>query len=964
MGQVIPDGTTPTPDPGSCAITCTVTGGITDDLTGSNLFHSFREFSIPTNGMVIFDHSPTVNNIIARVTGENSISSIDGVIGTNATSSANVYLINPNGIIFGPNGGVEIGGSFLGTTADAIQFGDQGSFSALDTSNNPALLTINPSALIFNRDTPASITSQSIKPDLSLPPFLRPFFPPEGLKVQEGNSLLLVGGDIILEAPPNSFAPSILQAPGGRIDLGSLAGPGAIGLNVDGNNLSLSYEDGATFSDISLNNSEIEVSGENSDMPGQIVITANNLSLTDNSGISSTTRNQVNAGDITINTDNSIRIERSSITSETSGASGNGGSIEIVTGLLVLDADSSLRVNTDGGEGNAGNIFIDAETISLLARSNILSTAESLFSTPVGNAGNIQIQTNTLSLKDESEISVLITNSLNNNISGVLNIEAQDSIFVTDGSSITSATFQQGNANNINIITPALVIQDSSSISAATTGEGQAGNIVIQEANEVIVSDDSFISTSSLIATENNANFTGDSGEINIDTQLLTLSNGAQVTSSTDSDGNAGSIFIPNASLVYLSNGNIATETTAVGTGGNIILNTNQLTADSGARITATATATADATTQGGSVTLNTNQINLSGETTGILAETQGSAKAGLIILGPNANGDSLTVSFQENADISAATSSSGDGGQVFVIVPETFTLTGDGSLSTRSTGSGPAGDVSIQTDGLFRVQDGARVEVSGDSTGDSGTLEVISGVTVLNSGQLLASTQAGDDGNISLQIQDALVLRGDSLISAEAFNNANGGNVDISSPFIIALFPNGPNSNGNDIQASAVDGDGGRITISTNTLINIDENIAIDGNQSNDIDASSKTGIDGEVVIQNLEVDPTEGIEPLESDPANPEIAQGCGASSSGQFIASGQGGIRPNPYEPLSGDGIQEDIDPPGQAIAQQPNVTAGEPLVEAKGWNQNTQGEIVLLAESADYHSACQHTLTGAS
>ena len=262
--------------------------------------------------------------------------------------------------------------------------------------------------------------------------------------------------------------------------------------------------------------------------------------------------------------------------------------------------------------------------------------------------------------------------------------------------------------------------------------------------------------------------------------------------------------------------------------------------------------------------------------------------------------------------------------------------------------------------------------EVSGESTGDSGTLEVTSGVAILDGGQLLASTQAGDDGNIDLNIANALVLRGDSLISAEAFNDANGGNVEISSPFIIALFPEGPNTNGNDILARAVDGDGGRIAISTNALFNIAENSFVEGNGTNDLDATSGTGIDGQVVIQNLEVDPTEGIEPLESDPANPEIAQGCAASSSGQFIASGQGGIRPNPYEPLSGDGIQEDIDPPGQVIAQQAlpeqsqreRLQEPEPLIEAQGWSKNTQGDIVLVAESADYHSSCQHILTGAS
>ena len=266
------------------------------------------------------------------------------------------------------------------------------------------------------------------------------------------------------------------------------------------------------------------------------------------------------------------------------------------------------------------------------------------------------------------------------------------------------------------------------------------------------------------------------------------------------------------------------------------------------------------------------------------------------------------------------STSGGGEGGQILATAPAAVTLTGNGSLSSRSTGSGPAGNVSLQTGGLLRIQDGARVEVSGDSTGDSGTLEATSAIAILNGGQLLASTQAGEDGNIDLNIANVLLLRGDSLISAEAFNDANGGNVDISSPFIIALFSEGPN--GNDIQASAIDGDGGRISIQANTLFNIAENLAIDGNMTNDLDASSGTGIDGEVVIETLEIDPTQGTATLPTDPANPKIARGCQASGgdNGEFINSGRRGIPPNPYEPLSGDGIQEDIYPAGQTFAQQ--------------------------------------------
>jgi filamentous hemagglutinin family protein len=319
---------------------------------GSNLFHSFGRFGLDTGEAAIFQSTANIRNILSRVTG-GSPSVIDGLIFTESPS-VNLFLINPSGIVFGSNARLDVGGatrgSFVATTVDALVWPNGRQFSATNPKGPRSLLTLvgDPSGFLSLQRPPQPIVSSG-----------------SSLKVYEGQSLLLLGGDVTLDG---SFL-SVDYTKGGRIELGGVAEPGTVGLSVNGNDLRLNFPDSVARADVSVTNGAgIDVLAEDG---GSIAINARNLNISGGSALAAGIGENLGsigsqAGDITLNATGTITIANSLVFNNVeTGGVGNGGNININASSLSI-TDGALLSASIYGRGNSGSIFLQADdSISL-----------------------------------------------------------------------------------------------------------------------------------------------------------------------------------------------------------------------------------------------------------------------------------------------------------------------------------------------------------------------------------------------------------------------------------------------------------------------------------------------------------------------------------------------------------------------------------------------------------------------
>ncbi|MBW4494010.1 MAG: filamentous hemagglutinin N-terminal domain-containing protein [Oscillatoria princeps RMCB-10] len=935
-------------------------------IRGANLFHSFQEFNVGEAGGVYFSNPAGIANILMRVTGGNH-SRILGTLGV--LGSADLFLINPNGIVFGPNARLDLNGSFIASSARGIKFADGTEFSATSTPTLP-LLTVSVPVGLQLGPNPGSVVNQSAATTVGQDGTEAKV----GLQVQPGRTLALVGGDLTLEG-------GSLTAPEGRIILASAGGSSAVSLSPTSGGWALGYEAVRNFQDIHLSGGAmVNASGSGG---GAIQVRGRRVTLTEGSQIVSNSSSR-SGNPVTVTASESVELSGypTGIHTFTSGNTGSAGDVSIQTGSLTIRSGGAIESSVASGAGQGGNLTVSAtESAELIGLSPDGLSSSALFAQVYpdakGTAGNLTVETRRLTVRDGAQVNA---STAGEGRAGNLTVRASESVELTGTGTaddiFPSGLFAQvfpdakGSGGNLTVETRRLTVRDGATVDATTFGAGRAGNLRVAAADSV-----------ELIASSPNAQFggsiraqvdtgaAGNGGSLIIETRQLTVRGGGQIASSTLGAGDAGTVTvsasdsidlsgaIPQADLIRGSSGVfVSAEPGATGNVGGMTIVTPRLTVSDGARISADNFGTG----LGGNATLNLGQL---------LIRNGGTVRAGSFGYG---SGGTLNVSASQS-----------------VLVTGSGTLGSQpikSSLFTQAEAGGNAGALTIAT-GNLTVADGAKITVASLGSGSAGDLNISArSIHLENQGKLTADSTAGL-GNINIQTQNA-ILRGGSGITTNSQGSDPGGNITITTDNLVAL-------ENSDITANAKNSFGGQVRISASGIFGTD--YRKQPTPASDITATSDLGasFSGTVSINTPDADPSAGLLALPADVVDLArlIVSGCERYKGSSFTVTGRGGIPPSPDALLAAEQVIVDLRMPGeehsstgrgvpataqnnqspiqnpQSKIQNPHGAPGTghrpqsqqspvpdaqfpmptPLVEAQGWVIGPNGEVILTADA---------------
>ncbi len=825
-------------------------------IRNNHLFHSFKEFNVNPNQKVYFSNPDNITNILTRVTGSN-ISQILGTLGVNG--NANLFLINPNGIVFGENSFLDIKGSFLASTGNGIIF-DNYNFDTINPET-PPLLKINLPLGIQFGSNPGKIEVQGKGHNLTtVPPFSLQLERKElntGLRVDPGNTLALIGGNV-------SFRGGVITAESGRIELGAVK-QGFVGIRHQNQGWKFDYSRVENFGDIELTEKSLaDVSGVGS---GFVEVKARNLRMSHASILWTQNLGDAVSGDINVNVSESLQVEgttadasiRTGIFAEALG--GNGGNVKVDAKRVTVLGGANIAAYTYK-QYPGGNVNVNAsESILVSGFSSVnpaIISAIAASNFGEGKAGINTVSTDKLTITNGGMIA---SATLGSGKPGLIKVKANDILIsginsenFANSSLITNAIAQNTSAADLIVDTSSLRLENGGVISSATSSNSNAGNITINATDFVEIEGralgnfPSAVISFSLLLDETTRQFfglpdvvTGNAGSVTINTPKLKISDGGLINLVSQGLGKSGRVEVNADSIVFDNEGGITIATTD-DDGGNIQLNTNKLQINNGI-----INASTSGNGKGGDININASEsVEVNGG---------GFEKLQQNIVNPALNGEKLTLN---NFDTGIVTASEGKGssGNIF-IQTSNFTASDGGLVATTTLNQGSGGDITINTDNILKL-DNSLLGTGTFSPQDSGNINLTSRqFTAIGGAQVITSTFGeGRAGDLIVNVSDSIDLidpseqgfvsglfatssqtasgeGGDIKVTTRDFNIVdgagvsvsgegvgNGGNIDIDA---VRLF-----LENSSITATSVAGVGGNINISIKDLLLLRNNSRI----------------------------------------------------------------------------------------------------------------------------------------
>ena len=584
IAQVVPDNTLGT-QVTQTGTTFEINNGM---RSGNNLFHSFSQFSVPTGGSAIFNNALDVQNIFSRVTGSQS-STIDGILKSQGT--ANLFLMNPNGIVFGPNARLELGGSFLGTTASVIKFEDGIEFNTVNTS---PLLSVkvpiglqmgtNPGAIQVQGNGYALGETDSIgfSPTIQTGPI--------ALVGKPGTTFALVGQGI-------QFQGASVGLQGGNLELGSVAGGSSIRLIPNVYGFSLDYAPDIKLADITIGErSLLDLSGS---LTSQLNLVGQTVRIQDGSVILSQNVGAELGRPITVRAD---RLDisgsdpqtglRSGISSETLGV-GAGATISIVARQVTLAAGGGI-LSKNYSESTSGEVVIQAgerlQVDGFAPNNPLLTTNLGSLTLSKGKPGNVRLSAPLIQVMNGAGI---VSSTFQEGAAADLilqsdRLEMSGATVFGSPSSVSSSSFGSGNSGEVRVETRSLQITDGADLSTSSYNRGNAGNVWVNAIDHIEVSGRSIGGASSITSSLRPLDSPiyrellglpeipqGSAGKLTIQTASLDVSQGGRIYAGNEGHGNAGLLSISAERVTLLSQGTIEAKTLD-GQGGNIEINASR----------------------------------------------------------------------------------------------------------------------------------------------------------------------------------------------------------------------------------------------------------------------------------------------------------------------------------------------------------------------------------------------------